>query len=292
VRIDLLSRKDFTPISALVNRDGGHTVLLFITSFNIQHHDRSDDPIFLARHQITSDPTGNPDLDDLLNHWTNNEPHSSVLACAEHAILCRNDSVVRCYDPWDHGPPSAEFSDEELLTFWGLMYSGFWSTIKSRTSKELDATRKIVDISISMPLDPNQWKLEAKRIFEMQLVRARWEVLEIARGTRASMPDFANFLDEDKREVCQKVKFQSTGYKNLSLFGLLLGAILPPLLAFPLRKKKPLILWPYYLFRMIRSEDFSHWSVALKNSVAARKISSIIHDFSSTLQRIYRKGSE
>ncbi len=148
-----------------------------------------------------------------------------------------------------------------------LLHSGFWSIIQSRTSKELDATRKIVDVSISMPLDPHQWKVEARRIFEMQIVRARWEVLEVARGTRSSMAGFVNFLG--RKRVCQMIKIQSTCYKNLSLFGVLLSTILPPLLAVPVREKRPLILWPFYLLRWaltVRSDDLRTWKSLLQQS--------------------------
>jgi hypothetical protein len=267
LKTDTFSRKDFVPIAEITGRDNGHTVLLFITSFNVQHHNRSDDPIFPARKQINSPPSGNPDLDDLKNYWTNNETHSSVLGCVEYALLCRNESRSSCYDPWTSSPPIPNMSDAEYITFMGLLHSGFWSTIQSRTSKELDATRKIVDVSISMPLDPHQWKVEARRIFEMQMVRARWEVLEVARGTRSSMAGFVNFLD--RKRVCQMIKFQSTGYKNLSLFGVLLSTILPPLLAVPVRKKRPLILWPLYLLRWaltVRSDDLRTWKSLLQQS--------------------------
>jgi hypothetical protein len=240
----------------------------------VQYHDRSDDPIFPARNHSTAEPTGNPDLDDLLNYWSNGEPHSSVLGCVEYALLCQNDSLTSCYDPWVNSPSLPEpedVSDEEYGTFFGLMHSSFWSTIKTRTSNELDATGKIIDVHTSMPLKPGHWKLEAKRIFETQMIRARWEVLELARGTRASIDGFENYFPENRKDLCQKIKFQSSGYKNLSLFGLLLAAFLPPLLAVPLQKEKPLLLWPVYLLRLtfsIQSGDLREWAFQLQQSAS------------------------
>ena len=234
----------------------------------MQYHNRSDDPIFPARYNVTAEPTDSPDLDDLMNYWSNQEPHSSVLGCVEYALLCQNDSIASCYDPWLNPPRTRKMSDEEYAAFFGLVHSSFWSTIKTRTSNELDATRKIIDVHLSMPLEPGHWKFEAKRIFETQMIRARWEVLEIARGTRASTSGSENYMPEERRGVCQKIKFQATGHKNLSLFGLLLAAFLPPLLAFPLQKKKALILWPFYLLRItfsIKFEDLRKWASSLRD---------------------------
>jgi hypothetical protein len=135
--------------------------------------------------------------------------------------------------------------DETYAVGIGLLYSGNWKSINTRTSKELDATRKIVDVWISMPLAEEQWKLEAQRLFESSMIRARLEVLELARGARATMPHFTNRMLEKHRGVCRKIKFQTTGYKNLSVTGLLFAFLTPPILAFRI-KEKPLFYWPIY----------------------------------------------
>ena len=266
----MYSRKDFVPLPEFTSPHGGHTVLLFVTSFNIRHPTRSDDPIFPARKHITADPTGNPDLDDLLNYWTNDEPHGAVLGCVEFAELCRTASSESCFDPWEY--KNVGFLDEETYPPGiGLLHSGFWSTIKTRTSKELNATRMIVDSTISMPLAEDQWKLEAQRLFEMSMIRAKLEVLELARGTRAGMEGFTNQMGHSRRGICQKIKFRSTGYKNISLFGILLALLLPPVLAFSVKgkpvfylpiygililanlpvKERPLIHWPWHMIKTL-----------------------------------------
>jgi hypothetical protein len=219
-------------------------VLLFVTSFNIQHPVRSDDPIFPFRTPITPDTSVNPDIDQLMTYWTNKEKHGAVLGCVEYAEICEDASNVSCFDPWANlamAPPS----DEMYALGLGLLYSGNWMGLNTRTSKELDATRKIVDISISMPLAQEQWKIEAQRIFEISMIRARLEVLELARGTRSTRPSFIDVLPDVRRAVCQIVKFQSVGYKNLSVAGLLFAFLTPPILAIRI-KKMPLFYWPIH----------------------------------------------
>lgn len=220
-------------------------MLLFVTSFNIELPNRSDDPIFPARKHITPNPTDDPDKDDMQDYWTNDERHGAVLGCVEYAAICKTASNESCFDPWMDKRPISTLDDETYATGMGLEYSGFWHTIKTRTSKELDATRKIVDRYISMPLAQDQWKLEAHRLFETSMIRAKLEVLELARGTRASMQNFTNRMEGDRRSVCQKIKFQSTGYKNLSVVGLVFAFVAPPALAFRI-KTKPVFYWPVY----------------------------------------------
>lgn len=223
-----------------------------MTSFNVQHPVRSDDPIFPFRTQIKHDPTGNPDLDEMLNYWTNEERYGAVLGCVEHAELCKDASIASCFDPWKDNRPVSTLDDETYATGIGLLYSGHWASINTRTSKELDATRKIVDIWISQPLDEEQWKLEAHRMFESLMIRARLEVLELARGTRSRIPHFKDRMLDIHRGVCKKIKFQAAGYKNLSVAGLLFTFLFPPILAFRI-KKFPIFYWPIYsLWKLAR----------------------------------------
>jgi hypothetical protein len=219
-------------------------VLLFVTSFYARYQNRSDDPIFPARNHIIPDPTGDPDIDDINNYWTNEEPHGAVLGCVEYAELCRTPSNDSCFDPWTDTTVTA-IDDETYAAALGLLHSGYWPTIKTWISEELDATRKIIDVYISMPIAAEQWKLEAQRIFESSIVRAKLEVLELARGTRAGMQNFTDIMLDEMRGLCQKIKFQATGYKNLSVVGLLFAFLAPPLLAFPIGRRR-LFLWPIY----------------------------------------------
>jgi hypothetical protein len=221
-------------------------VLLFVTSFNIQHPVRSDDPIFPARDQVTSSPTGDSDLDNLRSYWTNNETHAAVLGCVEYTELCKTASNESCFDPWEISQLPAVVDDATYIAAMGLFHSGFWSTIKTRTSKELDAARKIVDVYISMPLAKDQWKLEVQRIFDESMIRTKLEVLELARGTRASIQNFTDQMPDSQRGICRKIKFQSTGYTNLCVVGLLFAFLSPPILALRI-KKKPLFYWPIYI---------------------------------------------
>jgi len=226
-------------------------VLLFVTSFNIQHPVRSDDPIFPFRTPISPNTSVNPDIDQLATYWTNEEKHGAVLGCVEYAEVCAGVSNASCFDPWAN-PAMAPPDDDMYAVGLGLLYSGNWLGLNTRTSKELDATRKIVDVSLSMPLAQEQWKIEAQRIFEISMIRTRLEVLELARGTRSTQPGFIDVLPDVRRAICQKVKFQSVGYKNLSVAGLLFAFWTPPILAIRIQKI-PLFYWPVYgILRLAR----------------------------------------
>jgi hypothetical protein len=221
-------------------------VLLFFTSFNINLPNRSDDPIFPARLHVDPPLTGDPNIDDLRNYWSNDEKHGGVLGCVEYAWLCKTASNESCFDPWDSNHIPNDIDDITYATGISLMHSGFWSGLPTRTSKELDATRKIIDISISLPLAAEQWKVEAKRMFEMFIIRTKLEVLELARGTRASMSNFTNRMPQQYKSICGKVKFQSVGYRNLSLVGMLVATLGPPVFVIPIRKK-PAFYWVLYV---------------------------------------------
>jgi hypothetical protein len=250
-------------------------VLLFVTCFRVEHPVRSDDPIFPFRTHNKVDPSGDPDIDEMRNYWTNEEQHGAVLGCVEYAELCKDASNASCFDPWMDNRPVSTLDDVTFATGKGLLYSGNWASINTRTSKELDATRKIVDIWISQPLEEEQWKFEAQRMFDSLMIRARLEVLELARGARASMPHFKDRMRDMHRGVCQKIKFQATGYKNLSVAGLLFAFLAPPILAFRI-KKLPVFYWPIYSIWKLAHISIKDLPLVLLPWVGIKKIGQII----------------
>ena len=125
------------PLPEFTNSNGGHTVLLFVTSFNIQLPVRSDDPIFPARDQVISNPTGDPDIDNMNSYWTNNEKHGAVLGCVEYIELCKTASNDSCFDPWEISQLPAVVDEETYATALALFQSGFWPTIKTRPKQSV-----------------------------------------------------------------------------------------------------------------------------------------------------------
>jgi hypothetical protein len=234
-------RKEFPPRPTFASTKG-HTVLLFVAPFDVKYPTRSDDPIFPARKLVRGDASLSPGLQEFQTYWTNDELHAGVLGCVESAEIC-TPSMDRCGDPW-LDTSLAYISDEMAATYVGMLHSGYWNSIQTRTAQVLDATRRIVDARISLPLDKAQWKLEARRLFEMSLVRAKLEVLELARGTRATNPGFLNYLDASMRGACTKIKLQAKGYKNLSFVGLMCALFGPLLLGLRVTEEsEPPIVW-------------------------------------------------
>jgi hypothetical protein len=176
--------------------------------------------------------------------WKNNALHASVLGCVELAEICTPslDSCINPFNktafPWISWP-----TYEETFAVWvGIAHSGFGNGFDTRGGQLLDATRRITNNRLSLPLEKEQWKLEVQRLFDMSIIRIQMEVFDIARGTYANEPGFKNFMSEVLNGVCSKFKFQATGYKNLSFVGVL-SATLTPLLVGLSIKKKPPLLW-------------------------------------------------
>lgn len=163
-----------------------------------------------------------------------------------------------CYDVWapeflaDLVQDNSSGAAERYLVAFALQNSDFGNTTATRHGFLLDATRRIVGNRLSQPLDTEQWKLEARRLFEMSLLRMKFEILAAARGDRAGFRNYTNILPPLYQEVCGKVKYQVNGFVNLSLIGLLCAILLPVILGLPLEKRTPIQWLLIGAYRMIR----------------------------------------
>jgi hypothetical protein len=213
----------------------GDVFIAFVNTFNLQYPNSSRDPIF---------PATTPSNCSYNNKtcYTDSLLRASVLGCTELAEVCFPTSHT-CYNVWNpdtfENISSADWhgADEALLTMFGLNYSDFGSTLSTRHGFLLDVTRRITGNRISQSLDPEQWKLEVRRLFGMSLLRAKWEMLLAVRGTRASEPGYIDILPPNRRSVCRKFMFQAEGYKNISFVGILAAIFIPPLLGLEYKKK-------------------------------------------------------
>lgn len=201
----------------------------------------STDPIFRAITE-TNCPSSNQTC------YKNSQLPASVLGCTELAQVCY-PTTDNCYNVWNPdilgtlNSTEGNGADETLLTMFGLNYSDFGSTLSTRHGLLLDVTRRIVGNRMCQSLDPDQWNLEVQRLFEMSLLRVKWEMLAVVQGTRASQyPSYINKLSSNHRGACRKYMFPVNGYMNISLVGFLVVLFIPPILGFEY-KNRILIEW-------------------------------------------------
>ncbi|KAF4633471.1 hypothetical protein G7Y89_g4643 [Cudoniella acicularis] len=208
---------EFTPIAELTSRNGDpreYTFLMFVNTYGVHYPNISNDPIFPATTQ-TLCPNSTQTC------WSDTILPSSVLGCTELAEVCYPDSD-HCFDAFapnvldnmlSAGWPGPG-TQETYLAMLGLRYSDFGNLLSTRHGLLLNATQQIVGNRLSQALDPYQWKLEVKRLFDMGLLRAKMEMLAVVRGNRANQVGYNNVLPADHRGLCQKIKFQVNGYVN------------------------------------------------------------------------------
>ncbi|KAL8823585.1 MAG: hypothetical protein Q9191_005724, partial [Dirinaria sp. TL-2023a] len=206
--------------------------LMIISSGMIFHLTERSDPIFPADRR-TKEPVGDS------YRWYNSRHHGSVLMCADGFEICSPDNQT-CYNwqtrplPWsvtDSAPSQPPASDEEeayALLYHAGLHSNTYHAIRSRLAYGLDAQRH-VNQHLSTGLAPEQWKSEARLLFQTSLARMQQDVYDIVRGTASHTEGFENSMPPRYRGMCKRVKFQSVGWSNLSLFWLLIlpsGAVL------------------------------------------------------------------
>jgi hypothetical protein len=154
-----------------------------------------------------------------------------------------------CYDVWDPSTfdnlSSATWtgSEEALLVMFALQYSDFGSILSTRHGLLLDATRRIIGNRVSQPLslNPTQWELEVRRLFDMSLLRTKFEMLAVVRGSRANSTGYGDILPSVRRGVCGKFIFKAKGYKNMSFIGILLTIFVPIFLGTEIRGEPPIV---------------------------------------------------
>jgi len=164
--------------------------------------------------------------------YNNTQIPASVLGCTEFASVYI-PSLNQFFDVWDpHSLPYLEALsgpgiEEAYLLISALSSSDFASILSTKHGQLLKANELITGTRLSQALASDQWKLEVRRLFDMALLRTKFELLAVVRGTRASYPDYVDTLPNHMRGVCGKVIFEARGFVNLSLVGLLCAIFIP-----------------------------------------------------------------
>lgn len=186
-----------------------------------------DDPVFPALEPVKK---GSQTL------YTSNITTTS-LACVDIAQICDPGSNI-CQDQeihwnysesikpshWPLNPSATETEWALALLYYSLFFS---STMEAAALGGLDVTSKLRSSSLILPKE--QWKVEARRWFEISLARMQVEVLNLAQGGSESRAfsggsQFVNVmppeLPPEYRGMCHMVKFRSNGWRNVSVWAL------------------------------------------------------------------------
>ena len=102
---------------------------------------------------------------------------------------------------------------------WALENSNIYDSIKWRLGTALLA-QESVSQSVSIPLNPDQWQLEASQLFATSLARIQYDAWKIATGEDRDRPGYVEVTpDEAKGDLCGLYKFKTSDYTNVNVAG-------------------------------------------------------------------------
>lgn len=180
---------------------------------HIYHMQPSFDPIFPANEPHHFD-------DYRETYYYNADPRARVLACVDTTELCSSDKVT-CWSMTAPLPHDISSSAEYWLMKWALENSNVYDSIKWRLGTALLA-QESVSQSVSLPLSPHQWQLEASQLFATSLARVQYDAWKITTGEGHERPEYIEVTpDEAKGDLCGLYKFKTSDYTNVNLAGLI-----------------------------------------------------------------------
>ncbi|KAF2003061.1 hypothetical protein P154DRAFT_109934 [Amniculicola lignicola CBS 123094] len=199
--------------------------LYFILPLNILYTNPSTDPIFPATVLAAHMEIGNP-------LYTTPNQHSTVLACTDSMTFRNPMSNATWFPRYQnlsqlHLPEWKHYHD--VVSSLHIMNASYLASelFKSRYTSLADYSNAPWHIHdfYSSPLDPEQWKVEARRIFEARLSIFQYHFRGVASGQAHSLPHAENALKNYGVDARGKVLFQARGWKNIKVLetGLLLG---------------------------------------------------------------------
>ena len=180
---------------------------------HIYHIKPSFDPIFPA-----TEPHHFDDYRE--TYYYNADPRARALACVDTTELCSPD-MATCWSMTAPLPRDYPSSPEYWLMKWALENSNIYDSIKWRLGTALLA-QESVSQSVSIPLSPYQWQLEASQLFATSLARVQYDAWKIATGEGHERPEYVEVTpDEAKGDLCGLYKFKTSDYTNVNVAGLI-----------------------------------------------------------------------
>lgn len=203
--------------------DAAWVTIFEISTRGMKYPEFRDDPVFPAMHKQYN------------TEYVNNSTIPGILGCVDNAYI---------YDPdrnqtldWPEAsqkrtlrfPTSLPFkkyddvvTNADLAGF--LLSSAIYRAFSRRAFTgflvSLEAKTHCDDL-FCRDLPREQWKVEARQLFETSLADLQYAVLDIVRANRDEIPKSPPEIPPKLRGICRMGKFKSVGWRNVSAFGLI-----------------------------------------------------------------------
>lgn len=206
--------RGYYPIPPLRSANGSRLTVLFVNNRNVRYAHRVDDPLFLAQHRLEA-PVSDPGAEQV---WWMADPwvgSPRVLACVDE-FKWRDR---RFSEDWTDASSTANISPSIEADRWQLLplslaVSTIWDVVGFRLANALNASSQTPPNSFFGVLEPDQWKIEARQLFEASLARAQFETRNMALGLYAGLPNYIR--SNMSREICRETYLvDAPGYTNV-----------------------------------------------------------------------------
>ena len=215
--------------------------ILTLRGRRMNFDDPSFDPLFYATKRFEFGLPNSPLV------WYRMERDINSIACQEMMMLC-STHTGQC-SPWmglldflasqsSHQMLSAHGSVQETaavlhILYLGLTKSSMFDAVGGRGSEALEASR-FVHSETQYMLTAEQWKLELSSLFNVTLAGIQMFMWRTVMDTRVDRSRITNMLSDSKnyntKKICDMITFQSFEHVTISLFGIVIAAVLSVLL--------------------------------------------------------------
>lgn len=214
----------WNPIAAFNYQNYEVTSLLLIQSQNNYHKTSRDDPVFPAKLQV--EPPVRP-----YPLFYNDDPVATALACVDSVSVCHANGELcwsKVNNPINELPSHKEKTGYYMLDI-ALMRSNICNGVLLRGGSSLDAQSKMqanLSVPLSLPLAPEQWKVEVRALFKASLARIQIDLRDYMRGAAANVAGFQDHTESGYAEMCGAYKFRTVGWTNINAWAFWLLIIL------------------------------------------------------------------
>ena len=210
-----------------------------VYAFDVVYPEARDDPLFPAQVDPLF-PAMLPMSFSPGQVYTTGTLSVGMLFCIDRAFICEADAQ-NCVEETPHLMETLRHSsrespatlqqdrspskEENMITLIRRALRGSSTSASQKSAKGLEAEAYCEDRALWLckDLPPDQWKVEARTLFERSLAYMQQTVLDFARGRdhRLVANDSNGEVPENHGELCQMVKFPVVGWRNVNVWGFL-----------------------------------------------------------------------
>ena len=198
-----------------------------IFSSGLFYSEYRTDPIFPAIYSEPNDVP--PESVGRSQYFFSNATQLDYLACVDRRQICEGDTTT-CRDLPDRDS-FFRTSDPEKVTEADMAFALVAVALSASSLNEamplwynLEIRSHCTDSRCS-PLPREQWKVEARRLFQASLARIQVELVNTVRGavnTVYAAPGYSMHeyeISEEYRGMCGMGKYKNVGWRNVSVWG-------------------------------------------------------------------------